>query len=227
MPKKRSITFLDTSLSITAWARKVGIKPATLWKRIDAGWPLEKALAVITDVNNVIPEEEWRPVPGFADRYEVSSLGRVRAIYASFRNSHRFGRFLKPWRSNRTGHLRVSLWTADRKETKKYVHVLVLTAFVGPCPPGLESLHDDNNAGNNKLSNLKWGTPKENAADQLRHGTRARGVKNGHAKLTENQVLQIRQLAASGHNHRLIAERFRVSRSRISYILHRKNWSHL
>lgn len=55
------------------------------------------------------------------------------------------------------------------------VHRLVLEAFVGPCPDGMETRHRDGDPTNNRLSNLCWGTPAENAEDkksQGKHGSR-------------------------------------------------------
>lgn len=51
------------------------------------------------------------------------------------------------------------------------MHELVLTAHVGPCPPGMECRHLDGDEKNNALSNLVWGTPPEQALDRVRHGT--------------------------------------------------------
>jgi hypothetical protein len=51
------------------------------------------------------------------------------------------------------------------------VHHLVLEAFVGPRPAGHEAAHGDGDKTNNALANLRWATPKENAADRYRHGT--------------------------------------------------------
>jgi hypothetical protein len=42
------------------------------------------------------------------------------------------------------------------------VHQLVCEAFHGPCPAGLETLHEDENGLNNRPENLRWGTRKEN-----------------------------------------------------------------
>ena len=60
------------------------------------------------------------------------------------------------------------------KVTCRYVHRLVLEAFVGPCPPGLECLHRDHDTANNRLRNLRWGTRTENIEDKVKAG-RARG----------------------------------------------------
>jgi HNH endonuclease len=77
---------------------------------------------------------------------------------------------LRPYRS-KTGYLSVTLWT-NRVPTRKFVHRLVLEAFVGPCPTGLECRHLDGDPSNNRLDNLRWGTRLENVADTIRHGRR-------------------------------------------------------
>jgi hypothetical protein len=58
------------------------------------------------------------------------------------------------------------------------VHRLVLLAFVGPCPEGMESRHLDGDPGNNRLDNLAWGTPEENREDNRRLGRYSGGRRN-------------------------------------------------
>ena len=48
------------------------------------------------------------------------------------------------------------------KQCTRFVHSLVLTAFVGPRPTGMYALHRDDDPTNNSLDNLYWGTPSEN-----------------------------------------------------------------
>lgn len=54
---------------------------------------------------------------------------------------------------------------------KRYaIHTLVLEAFVGPCPEGLDCCrHLDGDSYNNHVENLCWGTDSENAKDAARH----------------------------------------------------------
>ena len=51
------------------------------------------------------------------------------------------------------------------------MHMLVLLAFSGPRNDGLQTRHMDGNPANNTLSNLRYGTAKQNIQDQLVHGT--------------------------------------------------------
>lgn len=101
----------------------------------------------------------WRPVPGWPT-YAVSDNGLVRGPR---------GWVLKAT-PMRTGHRRVRLLDGER-ERWALVHVLVLEAFVGSCPPGMECCHGDGDPDNNRLSNLRWDTHRANMLDAVRHGT--------------------------------------------------------
>ena len=134
--------------------------------------------------------ETWRAVIGYEGLYEVSDHGRVRSLdrvqtycridQYSGRNltvvrKHR-GRMLRPGRMPR-GHLSVALG----KGNSICVHVLVLEAFVGPCPPNHECCHDDDVPDHNVLSNLRWGTRSDNLHDAIRNGRRKYGrAANAH-----------------------------------------------
>lgn len=109
------------------------------------------------------------------------------------------------------------------------VHRLVLDAFVGPRPAGMQCRHfPDNTRSNNRISNLSWGTPKANAADRAFHDTQARGEKQGCAKLTANNVADIRQRYRNGGiTQRELGEEYGVSQVQIGRIVNRKWWRHL
>jgi hypothetical protein len=85
---------------------------------------------------------------------------------------------LKPGRHPKTGYRNVSL-RREGKSYNRYVHRLVLEAFVGPCPKGMQSRHfPDKDTSNNALTNLQWGTPKQNQDDRITHGTDGRGERH-------------------------------------------------
>lgn len=125
------------------------------------------------DLSSVI--ERWLPVVGFEGFYEVSNLGRVRSLDRMVYNPHcdqtslRPGRVLKAYANKQTAHQRVSLCVAGER-TCCLVHVLVLTAFVGPCPDNHESCHRDDDPENNVDTNLYWGTRADNMRDRSRNG---------------------------------------------------------
>ena len=72
---------------------------------------------------------------------------------------------------------------------------------------------------------LEVGTYAENAADRIRDGTDARGEKHYRAKLTTEQVLQIRERAIE--NHSKLAREFGVAQSMIHNIVNRRRWNHI
>lgn len=119
--------------------------------------------------------EEWKDIEGF-ERYQVSSLGRVRSKEMTrinkrySKNGHYQeyacyypSKILKPdhYHSNTTSYERVTL----SKENVAYafsVHRLVAKAFI-PNPLNKPHVnHIDNNGLNNKVENLEWVTHSEN-----------------------------------------------------------------
>ena len=122
--------------------------------------------------------ERWLPVPGWEGQYSVSDHGRVRSeartvIDKNGKSRRVIQRILKPT-PRVSGHLYLDF---GRQKRGLSVHGLVLLAFVGPCPDGLERLHWDDNPENNFLSNLRYGTRSENLQDALRNGTHPTGSK--------------------------------------------------
>lgn len=179
--------------------------------------------------------ERWLPVVGYEGYYEVSDCGRVRSldrVIEDRRGRRRWlvGRVLRTCRGNQNGHVMVSLYT-EGERGPRWIHRLVLEAFIGPCPEGTECCHNDGNPANNALSNLRWDTPKSNAADSLRHGTHSslgfRGADHPRSKLSEQDVLEIRVAVASGKRQRDIAIQCGVHQKTISKIARRRSWQHL
>lgn len=118
--------------------------------------------------------EEWRPIAGYEDLYSVSNTGYVRSEHRVVarkdgRVCTRHERILAP-NVNGSGHHSVQLCRGAVGK-RRFIHQLVLEAFVGPRPPGMESLHGDGNPANNHVANLRWGTTAENRQDSIRHGT--------------------------------------------------------
>lgn len=160
--------------------------------------------------------EEWRAVTGFEGLYEVSSLGRVKSL--------RSGKMLTP-NPQTGGYLRVTL-TRDRRPFTRTVHRLVLTEFVGPRPPGKQARHRNGKKPENALSNLLYGTPKENSADRAAHGTTARGERQGLAKLSAAQVQELRERRAAGERGVDLAAAYGITKQNVTEIVRGNTWKH-
>jgi plasmid maintenance system antidote protein VapI len=62
----------------------------------------------------------------------------------------------------------------------------------------MECRHLDGDPMNNRVENLTWGTRAENMHDRTRHGTDNGGERNQWAKLTNDQVVEIRERYIAG-----------------------------
>jgi hypothetical protein len=108
------------------------------------------------------------------------------------------------------------------------IHSLVARAFHGPKPTEKSVVrHLDGNPFNSNAGNLAWGTVQENTDDSIRHGTKARGSRNGNSRLTEDIVRQIRHLAQEGVPNVELAKRFDIDKTNISCVVNRKTWRHI
>ena len=150
---------------------------------------------------------KWLTVKQFPN-YQISDHGTVRRINTHKELALNTKRGKHPYKRVHLCHGSVTKYVL--------VHRLVLEAFVGPCPQGMQTLHADDNPANNCLSNLSWGTPKRN------HETIDRkGEANGRAKLTADDVREIRSSALSTKE---LAEAFNTTQKYIQNILRGVTW---
>lgn len=115
-----------------------------------------------------------------------------------------------------------NVWVGNK--TRIYIHRAVCEIFNGPPMPGQECRHLDGNNKNNNAENLKWGTPSENAHDKIAHGTVGCGEKNPMAKLTKDQVIEIRNRVANGETQKSLCKIFNVSPMTISRAVRKETW---
>lgn len=160
--------------------------------------------------------------------YRVGNDGSVWS-YRSY-DTKGFGRRWR-WRqikeSKNTRYPLVNL--CHKGNIKSYsVHRLVLEAFVGPCPEGMEARHfPDRDTYNNHTTNLSWATPMTNQNDRIAHNTHNKGSRAGSAKLNDEKVLRLRKLRLKGHTLKYLSEMFGVSIPTVHLIVSNKTWRHL
>lgn len=151
----------------------------------------------------------WKKIPLWD--YSVSDDGHVR----NDRTMH----ILTPMRmgKKRKQYSVVSL-CKDGKQTRFKVHHLVLANFVGPCPSGLIGRHLDDDTNNNSLSNLMWGTRKENSIDCRLNGN------GGLQVISEAQAKEIRTRRAAGERGRALAREFGITEQTVCDIYKGRIW---
>lgn len=169
-------------------------------------------------------EEVWKDIPGYEGSYQVSNLGRVKSLPRVVQIPGYGTRTLseKMLRLSRctSGHLYVNL-RKDGSTHHSEIHRLVMLAFVGPCPPGMEVCHNDSNPKNNRLDNLRYDTHMNNMIDMSYVGNRSR------QKLSVEDVLVVRERLKRGEVGRRLAEEYGVTPAAISAINRGRNWTWL
>lgn len=181
-----------------------------------------KGVALIPD----LPGEQWRPVVGYEGFYEVSNMCRVKGLDRMVMRRGEIvrvaGVLLKMHRHS-AGYWVVDLRQLNVRHTK-YVHRLVLEAFVGPCPEGEECRHLNGDRADARLENLAWGTRVEQAEDRRRHGTLLEGETAPHARFTAADVRVMRTLSANGVTDKIIGMAFDAHPAQIAQITNGNRW---
>lgn len=154
--------------------------------------------------------ERWAVIAD-ADRYEVSTHGRVRKISTRRECAYEI---------TRDGYRRVKI-----EYRARFVARLVAAAFVGPIPfHGAFVCHNDGTRDNNHFTNLRWGTPAENSADMVRHGTLRMGSRSPNATIDEDMA---RRIIGESGGDREVSRRLGVSEQVVHAIRKGRTWRHV
>lgn len=177
-------------------------------------------------------KEIWKPIPNFS-RYEASDKGRLRST--NYKNSGKT-KVLKPALAN-DGYLKTMLLNDDGKYRSWTVHLFICLTFLGEKPKGYEVNHMDGNKTNNSINNLEYVTRSENIKHAYNYGliTPKVGASNGNSKLTEDDIIAIREHAKKNsprYGRDKLADKYGVSSAYIKEIVNgrktrRSTWSHI
>jgi hypothetical protein len=158
-------------------------------------------------------EEIWRSIPGDSRR-EVSTEGRIRMWL------RRPGRWkLLALRARHNGYSVYRARTAAGYRPQP-VHHAVLRAFRGECPAGRECRHLNGDRTDNRLVNLAWGTPAENARDTVLLGARRPNPR----RLGSFRARCLRALAGQGVRPSKLGRLFAISTSQARLVVNGKCW---
>ena len=175
-------------------------------------------------------DECWKPIPGCEGFYSVSNFGRVRSEPINTKRvGGQRGRILT-CSPDQKGYLLFRACLPDGRHRTMRVHRAVALAFLGPRPAGYQINHKSGNKLDNSVSNLEYITCRENIHHAWRTGlcdpTLRRGENNRLAKLTTEQVRQIRAIGST-MSLPALARQFGVTKQTIWGIVHRKTWQHV
>jgi DNA-binding XRE family transcriptional regulator len=172
----------------------------------------------------------------------ISKIVRTREISRPWRSPEVFmARYLSkvdrrgpnecwPWMAGTTTKFGYGSFKWKRSSGSDYAHVYTYEQFIGPVPlpPNNVIRHTCDNPPCQNPSHLINGTHADNIQDQLDRGRNAFGERNGHAKLTENDVRVIRATYVPKMvTQQFLANQYGVSRETIKDVLLRKVWSHV
>ncbi len=176
---------------------------------------------------NTPMQEIFKPVPyiPFNERYSISNMGRLRVDQIS-KYSNNKTQFLRPGFGAK-GYPVVTLYY-NGKGKQFQLHRMVLTAFRGSSPTDKNhGMHLDDNKTNNRLDNLSWGSQNENMALMVLHGRSNRNENVNTAKLTKDQVKEIRLKYKEGATQVTLASLYCVRQTTISKIVRRQYWKNV
>tara|TARA_R110000823_G_C15660719_1_gene472028 strand:- start:52 stop:564 length:513 start_codon:yes stop_codon:yes gene_type:complete len=168
--------------------------------------------------------EIFKPIANYESFYEVSNLGNIRRTVK--RHYYKAGGLMK--QNYHHGQYMIVGLRSNGKTKQHLVHRMVLAAFVGICPDGHEVDHIDGDKTNNRLENLEYVTRQENSRRAIALGlTDHVGEANSNAKLTDQDVRDIRDRLEVGESQTSIAADYPVNQSTISHICLGYTWGHL
>ena len=171
--------------------------------------------------------ESWRSVKEYGSYYEVSDQGRLRSLHAGHGNTPGT---LKKWTDHAQGYKATVLYRGDGSARGFLVHRLVAEAFLGEIPVDCEINHLDGDKHNNCVGNLEIVTRQQNIDHAVEHGLiDNKGERNSSARLTAEQVLEIRSRYrhGGGPGYKALAKEYGVSWESVRDIIKRRNWWHV
>jgi len=185
-------------------------------------------------------KEQWKPVVGFGDWYEVSDQGRVRSYRTQGTGKRRklpvllHGGYSRKRNRGFLPYHYYLLRSITGDKVYRLAGRLVLEAFVGPTPDGTEVSHINGDPLDDRLDNLAWESHKDNMARINGNGkrytaeqVRAMIAERDARKINAKRVKEIRELLEEGLTIRQLACRYDVSHQTIYNISRKATWKNV
>lgn len=151
----------------------------------------------------------------------VDELGNV---YSTARENYGMHKLSQSLGGTGSRYLQVSVVHPDGIRRSTLVHKIVCEAWHGERPDPVNDhpytvSHLNGNRYDNRRDNLKWELLSDNHYHKFDHGTDDSGWRNSRAKLTKDDLEDIRSRLSSGEEtHEAIAKSYGVGRATISKI---------
>ena len=160
-----------------------------------------------------------REIPGFVG-YVINDSGTVLS-----RRKTNVWHVMRGSISKATGYVVITMVDVSGRRVPRLAHRLVLMAFVGDAPIGMQACHRNGVRTDNRISNLRWDTVAGNHHDMHIHGTQPRGDTHAVAVLSSRKVLDIVARVRGGATKREAAAVYGVHESTVSNIMRGVSWS--
>lgn len=172
-------------------------------------------------------EEIFKPIKDYEEFYEVSNLGRVKSLAKRWAVGVKRDTILRP------GHRKIGydfvVLCVDKVKKYASVHRLVAEHFCdNPFNYNVVN-HINGDKSDNRAVNLEWCTTSYNCQHAYDTGLKEgkRGCENHNSKITEIDVIKIRELSCLGTSQREIGELFNIKQQQISKIVNKQRWKHI
>ena len=118
------------------------------------------------------------------------------------------------------GYGRLTTKHADGEYRSEPIHRIAWREEKGPIPDGMLVLHKCDTPACFRVDHLFLGTSADNSADMVSKGRSLVGESGPNSKLTEKQVMEIRE---DSRSHGEVAEHYGISKSHVQRIRYGKS----
>lgn len=149
-------------------------------------------------VDNILYEEQWKPVDGYDNKYFISSFGRIKSFVTSPQHPKNIGGVILAQSITKKGYCRCDLSKGNNKQAHS-VHRLVGIAFV-PNPENLPQInHKKGIKTDNRYHQIEWNTCQQNIQAAFDTGIKTVAAeKHPRSLFTNEQVKEMRKLFDEG-----------------------------
>lgn len=191
---------------------------------------MEKQLDLFSPVDNQTAES-WKDVPGWEGYYQASTFGNIKSLDRVIicklgRHFNFIGQQIKP-QVNKLGYYQLR-FTKNSKGNTLLIHQIIAWTFLDNPNKYPVVNHKNGIKSDNCFSNLEWCTHSHNIQHAFTTGLNsAKGIKNSHATLTDEIVLNMREDYKNGLTRMELVKKYNTKYKNTFEIIKGTTWKHL